>query len=159
VRLGLDPSRDLGPPEASAVGHHHESADLRAGPGEHGPAAARGDVPGAFHPGNFPNRDQCLWEPVPDQRSHPAKTVPLVDCPGQAGLSPAPSTRIGVGGEVTIAGLPRSASITVTPAGLLRAYGTTYVGVHSGIAHVVIHDYTCDQPGGSSCALVNVQVG
>lgn len=90
-------------------------------------------------------------------------TIPLVDCPGWAGLNPTPMTHLAVGDELTIAGVPARASLTIAPAEFLSPYGTTFLAIHPGTTVITIHDFGCvpDQGGSqpTTCPLVKVQVG
>ncbi len=115
-------------------------------------------VPGLFRTGT----NEC-GNPYLVNATTRAGTIPLVDCPGWAGLNPTPSTHLAVGDVLTIAGLPARASLTIAPADFLKPYGTTFLAVHAGTTVITIHDYECvPNQGGNqpaSCPLVQVQVG
>lgn len=113
-------------------------------------------IPGVFRTGT-----NACGNPYAISATTVAGTVPLLDCPGLAGLHPTPSVAVAIGGEVTISGLPTDASITATPSGLLQAHGVTFVAVHSGTTVVTVHGYPCEpDPGNaqpSTCPLLRVQ--
>jgi len=67
-------------------------------------------------------------------------TIPLLDCPGQAGLTPTPTVRVAVGGEVTISGVT-PAMLTVRPSTFVSVHGTSYIATRAGTTTVTIDHY------------------
>lgn len=123
-----------------------------------GPPPLTPSIPGLFRTGV-----NACGDPYAINATSLAGTIPLLDCPGLAGLQPTPEIAVPAGGEVTIAGLPARASITVWPAGLLRGSGPTFVAVRAGIAVVTIHDHECVSAGGeaepTTCPLLRIHAG
>jgi hypothetical protein len=87
-------------------------------------------------------------------------TIPLVNCPGSAGVPPTPTVDLETGGELTISGLPATATLTTAPSDLLHAYGSTYIATRAGTTIITVHGYLCAPisagPQPSSCALLQV---
>lgn len=89
-----------------------------------------------------------------------AKTVPLLNCPGQAGTRPLPELRIRIGQQILLSGIKSDYYVTVRPSGLLRRRGMTYTAVRFGRILFVIHRYPfCSAPTGpNACPLLKVTV-
>jgi len=85
-------------------------------------------------------------------------TIPLLSCAGLAGLSPLPSVAIGIGEDVTVAGLGKHQRLTAAPSNLTRLEGTTLIALKAGSSVVTAHGVLCmPSPGGAppnSCGLL-----
>jgi hypothetical protein len=91
-----------------------------------------------------------------------AGTMGLLSCAGQAGLPHPKLIQVANGGAVLITGIPATASLSITPAGLLAINGSTLTARGPGTAVITIHNWSClpltsgTQP--HSCTLARVQV-
>lgn len=113
-------------------------------------------------PGLFRTGVQHCGDPYAVTATTMSRTIPLADCPGLVGLHPSPFAVVAVGGEMTIAGLPQHAFLTVAPGGLLEAHGSSFVAERTGTAVITAHGVACvSESNGvqqTTCALVTVRV-
>jgi hypothetical protein len=112
-------------------------------------------------PGQFRTGVHACGNPYAVSATTVRGTIPLVDCPGEAGLRPTPSVTIRVGALVTIAGLPAKATLTEEPGTLTRVVQrTTLIAVRPGRSVITVHNCFCAprrrglQP--KSCTLLTI---
>jgi hypothetical protein len=120
------------------------------------PPSLKPSIPGVFRTGV-----QFCGDPYGITATTIAKTVPLLDCPGLADAGTLPSIDVQVGGQVLISGVPDTASLTLSPFGLTRRLGQTFVALRPGRTVITIHNYACAPPLGDqqpdTCPLVAIQ--
>lgn len=89
-------------------------------------------------------------------------TIPLLDCPGFAGLRPTPSLTVESGDRVLISGLSASEMVTTQSSAVRPSRDGTFVAVQPGRAIVTIHNHPCvPAPSGQqreSCTLLVISV-
>ena len=117
-----------GPPGASAITRSVAT----------GVATLHPSIPGVFRTG-----DQNCGNPYGISATTVHGTIPLLDCPGLAGLRPAPVVHLRLGDDVLLSGIPSTASLSVRPPNLTRTTGSTLVAVDPGTTTVTIHDFDC----------------
>jgi hypothetical protein len=119
------------------------------------PARLAPSIPAVFTSGS-----NACGNPYAINATTTSGTIPLVDCPGLAGLQPTPAVTIPVGGRVLISGVPAHASLTVHPGGLLIRHSDLFTAMHAGRVTVTIHDVLCatGRPQARTCTLLTVSV-
>lgn len=89
-------------------------------------------------------------------------TIPLLDCPGFAGLRPTPALTIDPGGQILISGLSAGETVGTQSPAVRSLPDGTFVAVQPGRAVLTVHNYPClPAPGGSqptSCPLLVILV-
>ena len=145
---------------ACASGAHAGSASsITDGPTPSGRSRPAGHLTPSV-PSVFTSGTNACGNPYAFSATSVKKTVPLLNCPGQAGLQPLPALTVKTGQQILISGIEPSYGVSVSPLGLLRRHGNTYTAIGTGNVLFVIHHYPfCNAPAGpNACRLLNVTI-
>lgn len=157
----------LGAAVLTACGSGAVSASRATSTGVHSPAPASAGTktPGPLTPSipaSVRTGDSACGNPYALNATSVRGTIPLLDCPGFAGLRPTPALTTDPGDQILISGLSADETVGTQSPSVRSLPDGTFVAVQPGRAVLTVHNYPClPAPGGSqptSCPLLVILV-